>query len=136
MGRVRRRTAVVTLATALSALVLSGAATARTDEAPTGQERAAATAGHVLASALARLAPARVTAAQQVTAPQRAAFSPTVLTQRLAKALTVPHVSAATSGAVVVDLDTGEQVFEQNADRALVPASNEKLAVAYAALVR
>ena len=39
------------------------------------------------------------------------------------------------TGAVAVDLATGRVVFAHNAGMALVPASNEKLAVAYAALV-
>src|SRR5829696_1342095 len=115
MASVTRRTGLATLATALAALALSGVAAARIDEAPTGQDRAAATAGRALASALAQIA------------PQQSAFAPKLLTERLAKALTVPNVAAATSGAVVIDLETGELVFEQNSDSALVPASNEKL---------
>jgi serine-type D-Ala-D-Ala carboxypeptidase/endopeptidase (penicillin-binding protein 4) len=56
------------------------------------------------------------------------------LTERLAQALAVPHVSAAQTGAVAFDLTTGTPVFERNPDLSLVPASNEKLAVTYAAL--
>jgi serine-type D-Ala-D-Ala carboxypeptidase/endopeptidase (penicillin-binding protein 4) len=56
------------------------------------------------------------------------------LTERLAHALAVPHVSAARTGAVAFDLTTGTAVFERNPDLSLVPASNEKLAVTYAAL--
>src|SRR4051794_34201678 len=124
MGRRMRRPGVMTLATALAALIACGAAAAGIGDAPIGQDRAAATAGHVLARAVSRLAPQQSPPTQQRDAEQQTAFAPTVLTQRLAKALTVPHVAAATSGAVAVDLDTGELVFEQNADRALLPASN------------
>jgi D-alanyl-D-alanine carboxypeptidase/D-alanyl-D-alanine-endopeptidase (penicillin-binding protein 4) len=54
---------------------------------------------------------------------------------RLARALAVPGVSSATSGAFAVDLATGETIFARNADVPLQPASNEKLGVTYAALV-
>jgi D-alanyl-D-alanine carboxypeptidase/D-alanyl-D-alanine-endopeptidase (penicillin-binding protein 4) len=56
------------------------------------------------------------------------------LQQRLAQALRVKHVSLAASGATVTDLETGETVFAYNATHALLPASNEKLAITYAAL--
>ena len=53
---------------------------------------------------------------------------------RLERALRVPHVSAAASGAAVLDLTTGRAVFTHNPSLSLLPASNEKLAVTYAAL--
>jgi len=53
---------------------------------------------------------------------------------RLAKALRVPHVSPARSAALAVDLATGQPLYAQNDSLALAPASNEKLAVTYAAL--
>jgi D-alanyl-D-alanine carboxypeptidase/D-alanyl-D-alanine-endopeptidase (penicillin-binding protein 4) len=53
---------------------------------------------------------------------------------RLAKALRVPYVSPARSAALAVDLATGQPLFAQNDSLALAPASNEKLAVTYAAL--
>jgi serine-type D-Ala-D-Ala carboxypeptidase/endopeptidase (penicillin-binding protein 4) len=56
------------------------------------------------------------------------------LQQRLAQALYAGHVSPAASGAVVVELATGRTVFAHNATLPLLPASNEKLAVTYAAL--
>ena len=56
------------------------------------------------------------------------------LTQRLAKALAVPHVPAAHSAAVAQDLSTGAVVFGRNPGLSLVPASNEKLPVTYTAL--
>jgi D-alanyl-D-alanine carboxypeptidase/D-alanyl-D-alanine-endopeptidase (penicillin-binding protein 4) len=52
----------------------------------------------------------------------------------LAHALRVPHVSLAATGAVVLDLDTGATIYARNATMSLLPASNEKLAVTYAAL--
>jgi D-alanyl-D-alanine carboxypeptidase/D-alanyl-D-alanine-endopeptidase (penicillin-binding protein 4) len=81
---------------------------------------------------------ARAAAAALLTAvvlPAVAAAGPSAsLQQRLAHALEVEHVSLAASGAVVIDLDTGQTVFAHNATHALLPASNEKLAVTYAAL--
>ena len=65
-------------------------------------------------------------------APARAA-DPTLAT-RLAKALAVPHVDPARTAALAIDLRTGSVVFERNAGLSLVPASNQKLPVAYAAL--
>ena len=56
------------------------------------------------------------------------------LEQRLARALAVPHVSTARSAAVALDMTTGTAVFQRHAGLALVPASNEKLAIAYTAL--
>jgi D-alanyl-D-alanine carboxypeptidase/D-alanyl-D-alanine-endopeptidase (penicillin-binding protein 4) len=56
------------------------------------------------------------------------------LQSALQQALRVPHVSVRSTGAVVVDLTTGETVYSQNASLSLLPASNEKLAVTYAAL--
>jgi D-alanyl-D-alanine carboxypeptidase/D-alanyl-D-alanine-endopeptidase (penicillin-binding protein 4) len=56
------------------------------------------------------------------------------LAQRLARAIAVPHVAPAATGAVAVDLETGRTLFTQNPDLSLAPASNEKLAVSFAAL--
>ena len=56
------------------------------------------------------------------------------LPARLTRALNGPFVSYAASAAVVVDLDTGNVVYSHNAALPLRPASNEKLAVTYAAL--
>ena len=53
---------------------------------------------------------------------------------RLDRALHVPHVSLASTGALAVDLTTGETLYSRNETRALLPASNEKLTVTYAAL--
>jgi D-alanyl-D-alanine carboxypeptidase/D-alanyl-D-alanine-endopeptidase (penicillin-binding protein 4) len=56
------------------------------------------------------------------------------LSERLARALAVPHVSVSRSAAVALDLTTGSVVFGRNSALSLAPASNEKLAVTYAAL--
>jgi D-alanyl-D-alanine carboxypeptidase/D-alanyl-D-alanine-endopeptidase (penicillin-binding protein 4) len=56
------------------------------------------------------------------------------LATKLARALAVPHVQATLSGAAAVDLSTGRTVFLRNPRLSLVPASNAKLAVAYASL--
>jgi serine-type D-Ala-D-Ala carboxypeptidase/endopeptidase (penicillin-binding protein 4) len=51
------------------------------------------------------------------------------------RALRVRAIAPAESAAMAVDLATGETIFARNANRALEPASNEKLAVTYGALV-
>ncbi len=58
----------------------------------------------------------------------------TPLELRLAKALAVPHVRLAQSGAAVLDLATGEPLFVHNGGSAFAPASNEKLPITFAAL--
>jgi serine-type D-Ala-D-Ala carboxypeptidase/endopeptidase (penicillin-binding protein 4) len=80
-----------------------------------------------------RRLPVVVALALVLAAPAGAGDS--TLTKRLARALVVPHVSQARTGAVAIDLQTGETVFSEHPGLALAPASNEKLAVAYAALV-
>jgi serine-type D-Ala-D-Ala carboxypeptidase/endopeptidase (penicillin-binding protein 4) len=52
---------------------------------------------------------------------------------KLARALRAPGISR--SAAVAVELSTGKVVYARNARLPLIPASNEKLAVTYAALV-
>jgi D-alanyl-D-alanine carboxypeptidase/D-alanyl-D-alanine-endopeptidase (penicillin-binding protein 4) len=56
------------------------------------------------------------------------------LPTRLANALAVPGNRTDASGAVAVDLETGNTLFARHADLPLAPASNEKLTVSYAAL--
>jgi D-alanyl-D-alanine carboxypeptidase/D-alanyl-D-alanine-endopeptidase (penicillin-binding protein 4) len=68
-----------------------------------------------------------------VVSPAGAGDSP--LAKRLGRALAVPHVSQARTGALAVDLDTGETLFSEHDALPLAPASNEKLAIAYTALV-
>jgi D-alanyl-D-alanine carboxypeptidase/D-alanyl-D-alanine-endopeptidase (penicillin-binding protein 4) len=67
-------------------------------------------------------------------APAAVAGSVDVFQHQLASALRVPHVNPGQTGAVVLDLHTGQTVFAQHASLALRPASNEKLATTYAAL--
>ena len=72
-------------------------------------------------------------------APASTAAGPTQDSQlqlRLARALRVPHVAPARSAAIAFDLASGTVLFQQNGDRPLAPASNEKLPLTYAALVR
>jgi D-alanyl-D-alanine carboxypeptidase/D-alanyl-D-alanine-endopeptidase (penicillin-binding protein 4) len=73
-----------------------------------------------------------VAAAGTAAAAARPQASP--LTPRLARALSVPHVPPAGSAAVAVDLPTGRTIFARHQGLALIPASNQKLAVAFAAL--
>src|ERR671923_884257 len=80
-----------------------------------------------------RRLPVAVLAVLLVAAPAGAGTSP--IAKKLAKALAVPHVSAARTGAIAVDLQTGETIFARHDTLSLAPASNEKLAVSYAALV-
>jgi D-alanyl-D-alanine carboxypeptidase/D-alanyl-D-alanine-endopeptidase (penicillin-binding protein 4) len=56
------------------------------------------------------------------------------LATRLAGALAVPHVPQSQTAAVAVDLGEGRTLFARHEALALVPASNQKLAVAFAAL--
>jgi D-alanyl-D-alanine carboxypeptidase/D-alanyl-D-alanine-endopeptidase (penicillin-binding protein 4) len=58
----------------------------------------------------------------------------TLLAPQLERALHVPHVALSSTAAVAVDLQTGETLYSRNATLPLLPASNEKLAVTYAAL--
>jgi D-alanyl-D-alanine carboxypeptidase/D-alanyl-D-alanine-endopeptidase (penicillin-binding protein 4) len=66
--------------------------------------------------------------------PRPGHTAPLPLPTRLAQALAVPGASAATSGAVALDLSTGLTLFARNPDAPLLPASNEKLTVTFAAL--
>ena len=75
---------------------------------------------------------AAVAACLAVVAPASSA-GPSDLGARLSQALAVPH--AGVTAALAVDLTTGQTLFSRREQLALVPASNEKLAVTYAALV-
>ena len=68
-------------------------------------------------------------------APPAAAAGQTPLSQRLSRALAVPHVAKSRSAAFAVDLVTGETVFARHPSMSLIPASNQKLAVTYACLL-
>ena len=58
----------------------------------------------------------------------------TTLRTRLDRALRVPHVDPARTAALAVDLRTGAVVYSRNPSLSLLPASNAKVPVAYAAL--
>ena len=79
-----------------------------------------------------RLAALLVAAAVAAIAAPSAGSRAPGLAERLARALAVPH--AGVVGVAALDLATGELVFRHHDRRALVPASTQKLAVAYAAL--
>jgi serine-type D-Ala-D-Ala carboxypeptidase/endopeptidase (penicillin-binding protein 4) len=66
------------------------------------------------------------------TATARNEASP--IATRLSRALAVPHVRPSHSAALAVDLAAGATIFARHQTLSLVPASNQKLAVAYAAL--
>jgi D-alanyl-D-alanine carboxypeptidase/D-alanyl-D-alanine-endopeptidase (penicillin-binding protein 4) len=57
-----------------------------------------------------------------------------LLAQRLGQALAVPHLVSSQTGAIAIDLRTGRKVYSLNEGRGLLPASTEKLGVAFAAL--
>jgi serine-type D-Ala-D-Ala carboxypeptidase/endopeptidase (penicillin-binding protein 4) len=80
-----------------------------------------------------RRLPLALLVALLLAAPAGAGTSP--LAKRLAVALAVPHVSQARTGALAFDLRTGETLFSEHEALSLAPASNEKLAVTYAALI-
>jgi serine-type D-Ala-D-Ala carboxypeptidase/endopeptidase (penicillin-binding protein 4) len=77
---------------------------------------------------------ARIIAAALLAALAVPALACAALEPRLERALHVPHVSLAATGAVALDLTTGETLYSRNETLPLLPASNEKLAVTYAAL--
>jgi D-alanyl-D-alanine carboxypeptidase/D-alanyl-D-alanine-endopeptidase (penicillin-binding protein 4) len=87
---------------------------------------------------LARLVPVALAVACALAAapPAEARRDAPPLAERLAAALRVPHVDPRRTAALAVDLATGHVVFARNDALPLLPASNEKLAVTYAALVR
>jgi serine-type D-Ala-D-Ala carboxypeptidase/endopeptidase (penicillin-binding protein 4) len=66
--------------------------------------------------------------------PAAQAGSRSAFQAQLARALHARHVSPARTGAIVLDLDSGSDVFSHNPRLGLRPASNEKLATTYAAL--
>src|SRR6185312_13344979 len=76
----------------------------------------------------------RVVAAALLVALVTPAAAAASLPASLERALHVPHVSLARTGAVAIDLATGQTIYARNASLSLLPASNEKLTVTYAAL--
>ncbi len=69
-----------------------------------------------------------------VSAAAPAGSSEAQLASKLARALAVPHVQPKLSAAAAVDLADGRTIFLRHPALSLVPASNAKLAVAYASL--
>jgi D-alanyl-D-alanine carboxypeptidase/D-alanyl-D-alanine-endopeptidase (penicillin-binding protein 4) len=82
--------------------------------------------------AVIRRLPIALVAALLLAAPAGGGSSP--LARKLARALAVRHVSQARTAALVFDLQTGTTVFSDHETRSLAPASNQKLALTYAAL--
>ncbi|MGH2977555.1 MAG: D-alanyl-D-alanine carboxypeptidase/D-alanyl-D-alanine endopeptidase [Gaiellaceae bacterium] len=66
--------------------------------------------------------------------PAAQAGSRSAFQAQLARALHARHVSPARTGAIVLDLESGTDLFAHNPRLGLRPASNEKLATTYAAL--
>ena len=58
------------------------------------------------------------------------------LAARLGKTLRSPHLSLARTSAIAVDVKTGAVLFAHNEHLPVIPASNEKLPVSWAALTR
>ena len=85
-----------------------------------------------LAAAVSLAAPAAAETTPFATARPSAPPLPT----RLARALAVPHVNHARSGAVALDLESRTVVFSRHPRLSLAPASTEKLTLTYALLVR
>ena len=81
-----------------------------------------------------RLAAALATIVAFFLAPAAQAGSRNGFQQQLARALHARHVSPTQTGAVVLDLRTGQTLFAEHSRLALRPASNQKLATTYAAL--
>jgi serine-type D-Ala-D-Ala carboxypeptidase/endopeptidase (penicillin-binding protein 4) len=81
-----------------------------------------------------RLAVTAVAIVAFLLVPAAQAGSRSAFQTQLAQALHTPQVSPARTGAIVLDLQTGETLFAHNARLPLRPASNEKLATTYAAL--
>jgi D-alanyl-D-alanine carboxypeptidase/D-alanyl-D-alanine-endopeptidase (penicillin-binding protein 4) len=73
-----------------------------------------------------------IAAPAATTPPTHAA--PPGLEAALRAALEAPGINPRSTAALAVDLESGEVVFGANASRSLLPASAEKLAVAFAAL--
>lgn len=62
------------------------------------------------------------------------AGAPSALQRRLDAALAVPALRGARIGALVVDRESGEELYARGPDRPLVPASNQKVLTGVAAL--
>jgi D-alanyl-D-alanine carboxypeptidase/D-alanyl-D-alanine-endopeptidase (penicillin-binding protein 4) len=58
------------------------------------------------------------------------------LSSRLTRALKGPYLPPGRTAAIAIDLETGTLLYAHNETKSVIPASNEKLAVAWTALVR
>jgi D-alanyl-D-alanine carboxypeptidase/D-alanyl-D-alanine-endopeptidase (penicillin-binding protein 4) len=76
-----------------------------------------------------------LTAVVALAAPPALGGSGSTLDRRLLAALRQPGLDLSRTGAMVVDLHTRRTVFSYHPSLALVPASNEKLPLSYAALL-
>ena len=81
-----------------------------------------------------RLAATAVAIVAFLLVPAAQAGSRSAFQTRLARALHARHVSPTRTGAIVLDLQTGDTLFAHYPGLPLRPASNEKLATTYAAL--
>ncbi len=95
---------------------------------------AAGTAAAVLVAGVAAAVTAARPASSAVDLRGLETFRHTAFAQRLANDLAVPGVARTSTGAVAFDLHSGRVVYALNPKLPLVPASNEKLTVTYAAL--
>ncbi len=86
--------------------------------------------GRIRTAAVVVLVAASAVAASASGSPEPAP----ALRHALARALATPYVDARLTGALAVDVETGQVLYGRNADLPLIPASAEKLGVAYAAL--
>jgi serine-type D-Ala-D-Ala carboxypeptidase/endopeptidase (penicillin-binding protein 4) len=90
--------------------------------------------GPILQNRVTRRSLALLVVLASLAGPVAAGAQETPLQARLAKALRVPHVAPARSGALAMDLASGSVLFTQNPALPLAPASNEKLPLTYAVL--
>jgi D-alanyl-D-alanine carboxypeptidase/D-alanyl-D-alanine-endopeptidase (penicillin-binding protein 4) len=81
-----------------------------------------------------RVAAAAVAIVAFFLVPAAQAGSADLFQQQLSRALHARYVSPARTGAIVLDLQTGQTLFAHNPRLSLRPASNEKLATTFAAL--
>jgi serine-type D-Ala-D-Ala carboxypeptidase/endopeptidase (penicillin-binding protein 4) len=82
-----------------------------------------------------RLAPV-VLALVLAVSPTTASGASSDLQSRLTQSLRSPYLSLGRTAAIAVDARTGDVLYAHNASRPMIPASNEKLPVSWAALSR
>lgn len=74
--------------------------------------------------------------AASATATAQTAAGPNAARQKLVKALVAPTIPLGRTSALAVELSSGRVIFAHNASRPVVPASNAKIPVSWAALTR